>query len=154
MTERCVFRLTPGGLALVELAPGLDRDLLSIPLTDRFAYDAGRNIFFLNMEGLSITSQEELDAVVSAVGGSPVEIGHRVAMVVNYDNFYIAPHLYEAYLLAFRGLADEYYESATRYTTSSFMRLKLSDGLSRRGLAPHIFESAHEAESWHSGPAT
>jgi propionate CoA-transferase len=31
VTERCVFRLTPGGLELVEVAPGIDidRDILA-----------------------------------------------------------------------------------------------------------------------------
>ena len=32
VTERCVFRLTPAGLALVEVAPGIDleRDILAL----------------------------------------------------------------------------------------------------------------------------
>ena len=38
--------------------------------------------------------------------------------------------------------------SPTRYTTSSFMRLKLSEQLSNRGLAPHIYESRQEAMNW------
>ena len=38
--------------------------------------------------------------------------------------------------------------SATRYMTSSFMRLKLSEHLSDRGLAPHIYESRQEAMNW------
>ena len=46
------------------------------------------------------------------------------------------------------GLAERYYESVTRYTTSSFMRLKLSGHLSDRGLAPHIYESRQEALDW------
>ena len=33
---------------------GLKDDLLTMPLEARFAYDAERNIFFLNMEGLSL----------------------------------------------------------------------------------------------------
>jgi hypothetical protein len=41
-----------------------------------------------------------------------------------------------------------HYASATRYTTSSFMRLKLSEHLSDRGLAPHIYESRQEAMNW------
>jgi propionate CoA-transferase len=34
----------------------------------------------------------------------------------------------------------------TRYTTSGFLRLKLGDALQQRGVAPHIYESAAEAE--------
>jgi propionate CoA-transferase len=33
----------------------------------------------------------------------------------------------------------------TRYTTSNFLRMKLGNALSARGLAPHIYESSEEA---------
>ena len=33
----------------------------------------------------------------------------------------------------------------SRYTTSAFMRLKLGDALSRRDVAPHIFETSADA---------
>jgi len=54
----------------------------------------------------------------------------------------------DTYVSAVRSLAERYYESVTRYTTSSFMRLKLSGHLSGRGLAPHIYESRQEALDW------
>ena len=50
-------------------------------------------------------------------------------MVVNYDNFYLEPALADDYMALVRTLADRYYASVTRYTTSSFMRLKLSEQL-------------------------
>jgi propionate CoA-transferase len=70
--------------------------------------------------------------------------------VVNYDNFYLAPDLADTYTSAVRSLAEHHYESVTRYTTSSFMRLKLSSHLTARGLAPHIYESRQEALDWMS----
>jgi propionate CoA-transferase len=45
-----------------------------------------------------------------------------------------------------RGLMDTYYQDVTRYTTSGFLRMKLGDALQKRGVAPHIYESATEAE--------
>ena len=69
-------------------------------------------------------------------------------MVVNYDNFYLAPDLTDDYIALVRGLAERYYASVTRYTTSSFMRLKLSGHLSDRGLSPHIYESRNEDMRW------
>ncbi len=50
----------------------------------------------------------------------------------------------------------------TRYTTSGFLRMKLGDALEKRGVAPHIYESAAEAEKslqeieggWHEGATT
>ncbi len=69
-------------------------------------------------------------------------------MVVNYDNFYLALDLTDAYVTLVRRLAELYYADVIRYTTSSFMRLKLSERLSNRGLAPHIYESRQEAINW------
>jgi propionate CoA-transferase len=143
VTERCVFRLTPDGLELMDARifrdepMGLQDDLLTVPLEARFAYDADRNIFFLNMEGMSVSTPAEAEAIVK-----------KVPVAVNYDNFYLAPDVADAYASAVRGLAERYYESVSRYTTSSFMRLKLSVHLSERGLAPHIYESRQEALDW------
>jgi propionate CoA-transferase len=183
VTERCVFRLTPAGLELVEIAPGIDLesdvlahvgftpiidgepnlmderifrdepmglhdDLLTVPLEARFSYDGDRNTFFLNMEGLSVETPAAAEAITAEVEKRLAAVGKKVHVVVNYDNFYLAPHLADTYASAVRGLAERYYDSVTRYTTSSFMRLKLGGHLSQRGLAPHIYESRQEALSW------
>jgi propionate CoA-transferase len=121
---------------------GLKDDLLTVPLEARFAYDADRNTFFYNMEGMSLVTQDDVDAVETEVGKRLAATGKKVNMVVNYDNFFLAPDLADSYTALIRRLADRYYASVTRYTTSSFMRLKLSGHLSERGLAPHIYESA------------
>ena len=39
-----------------------------------------------------------------------------------------------------RGLVDRYYTGVSRYTTSGFLRMKLGELLTRRGVAPHIFD--------------
>jgi propionate CoA-transferase len=46
-----------------------------------------------------------------------------------------------------QGLVDRFYHGVTRYTTSSFLRLKLGEALLRRNVAPHIYESAEEARA-------
>ena len=107
-----------------------------MPLEARFAYDAERNMFFLNMEGMSLVNQDEVEAIGTEVGKRLAAIGKKVQMVVNYDNFYLAPDLTDDYIAVVRGLAERYYASATRYTTSSFMRLKLSGQLSPPGPGP------------------
>ncbi len=124
---------------------GLKDDLLTVPLEDRFCYDAKRNMFFLDMEGMSLTTLEDVEGIGTEVEKRLAAIGKKVQMVVNYDNFYLAPDLADAYVGLVRRLAEPYYATVTRYTTSSFMRLKLSEQLSNRGLAPHIYESRREA---------
>jgi propionate CoA-transferase len=44
-----------------------------------------------------------------------------------------------------KDLRDRFYSGVTRYTTSNFLRMKLGGALSKRDVAPHIFESAEEA---------
>jgi propionate CoA-transferase len=127
---------------------GLREDLLTVPLEARFAYDAEHNTFFLNMEGMSLLTPADVDAIAAEVGTRLAAIGTKVRMVVNYDNFYLAPGLEDYYVSGVRGLAERYYESVTRYTTSSFMRLKLGGHLTERGLSPHIYESRTEALNW------
>jgi propionate CoA-transferase len=126
----------------------LKDDLLTVPLEARFTHDADRNIFFLNMEGMSLNTDGEADAITAEIEKRLAAIGKKVPVAVNYDNFYLAPDLADKYASVVRGLAERYYESVTRYTTSSFMRLKLSGHLTERGLAPHIYESRQEALDW------
>lgn len=183
VTERCVLRLTPDGLELTEIAPGVDLerhvlsqmgfepivrqeptrmdarifrsepmglkdDLLTVPLDARFSYDAETNRFYLNLEGMWVTSADEIEAVRAEIDARLAAIGDRVHVIVNYDNFYLAPGLMDEYTAALRGLAERYYASVTRYTTSSFLRLKLGDMLTERSVAPHIHISREEAVSW------
>ena len=126
----------------------LKDDLLTVPLEARFTHDADRNIFFLNMEGMSVSTAAEVEAIVAEIEKRLAAVGKKVPVAVNYDNFYLAPDLADKYASVVRGLAERYYESVTRYTTSSFMRLKLSGHLTERGLAPHIYESRQEALDW------
>jgi propionate CoA-transferase len=133
---------------------GLKDDLLTVPLTARFTYDAERNIFFINMEGVWVSTSTQADAIVAEIEKRLAAVGKKIPVVVNYDNFYLAPDLADTYTSAVRRLAERYYASVTRYTTSSFMRLKLSGHLTERGLAPYIYESRQEALDWLSGTDT
>jgi propionate CoA-transferase len=47
-----------------------------------------------------------------------------------------------------RELVDRHYFAVARYTTSVFLRAKLGPALAARGVAPHIFETAADAQRW------
>ena len=71
--------------------------------------------------------------------------GRKVFTIVNYDNFTIAPDLIDTYTDMVKYLMNRYYLGVTRYTTSTFLRMKLGQALEKRHLAPHIYESSGEA---------
>ena len=176
VTERCVFQLTPAGLALVEVAPGIDaeRDILALmdfrpimtdlklmddrlfrkavigldaillnrPLAERFTLDAGRSMLFVDLTGCRVRSEEQVEAVREQVRSMVEPLGRKVTAVINYDGCVIDPVIAETWFDMVRDVHARFYDKASRYTTSAFMRLKLGDQLRRRKMAPHVFETA------------
>ncbi len=183
VTERCVFALTPAGMELIEIAPGVDlekdilaqmafrplireplatmdarifaadpmgvrRDIMSLRLEDRFIYDPEEAIFFVNLEGHHVRTLKDVDDIEAIVNRMLAPLDKKVDAIVNYDNFEIAPEIVDTYTDMVKKLMDAFYLGVTRYTTSTFLRMKLGGALARRNVAPHIYEShaeAHEA---------
>lgn len=124
---------------------GLIDDLTRIPLEDRLTYRADAGALFLNFEGLSVRTTKDVDAIRDAVARVCDPLGRKVRAVVNYDSFTLDETVADAYATMVSEVVDTYYTDVSRYTTSAFLRLKLGEMLSRRGLAPHIYESEAEA---------
>lgn len=182
VTERCVFELSPEGLVLTEIAPGIDLEgdilaqmgfrpvirqaprlmapglflpeimglketLLSIPLEQRLVHDAEQGVFYVNFEGLAIRSRDEIDRIEAQVAAILSPVGAKVKAIVNYDNFDISPELIDEYMDMVKSLMNRFYSGVTRYTTSTFMRMKMGDSLKARNLSPHIYETLSEASA-------
>ena len=124
---------------------GLREDLLRLPIEKRLHYDRSKDIMFLNFEGLSVRTKADIEHIHQVVVSHLQPIGHKVAAVVNYDNFSISPELLDGYAAMVRSLVERYYLEVTRYTTSAFMRAKLGAALEAAHVAPHLFESSEEA---------
>ena len=123
---------------------GIKDDLLNIPMEDRFKYQAEDNIFFINLENYYMKTSDEIQEMKQLVGSILEPLDRKVHTVANYDNFNVSPHLVDEYVEMVK-YAAQYYESVTRYTTSTFLRMKLGDELQKRGVSPHIYESKEEA---------
>ena len=130
--------------------------LLDLQLGDRLSYDVERKTLFANFEGMSIRSTDDVESVRRVFEALCRRIGHKVALVVNYDGFRLDETLSDAYFEMVSELQAKYYSTAVRYTTSAFMRLKLGAELSARRSAAHVFETHDEAVAFaaqHAGPA-
>ena len=124
----------------------LKPDLISLPLDQRLTYDEAENTIFINFEGLTIRNAQTIDDIETAVAGLLAPLQQRVFAIVNYDNFDILPELEDAYADMVKRLMDKYYTGVTRYTTSTFIRMKIGDALKEKGVAPRMYESHQEAQ--------
>ena len=139
-------RLMDGRIFLPE-PMGLRESMLSIPLEQRLTYDPQQNVFFINFERLAIKTLDDVDKIRKTIEARLAPLNKKVFGIVNYENFTIPPELTDAYSEMVQGLVDRFYSGVTRYTTSSFLRLKLGEALQQRNVAPHIYESAEEARA-------
>ncbi|WP_295992064.1 acyl CoA:acetate/3-ketoacid CoA transferase [Rugamonas sp.] len=188
ITERCVFRLTPQGLELIEIAPGIDlerdiyaqmdfrpqlgaalktmdarifapaamgwrADFLAQPLEQRLIYDARQQRFFVNFENFDVGDAATITAIADMVAARLAPLGRKVAAIINYDNFSIAPDLMDDYVAMVDGLTERYYSKVTRYTHSTFMRACLGRAFRRIEKDPALFANAAEALSRLQGDA-
>ena len=108
---------------------GLRHRLLAKPLPQRFELDRAHRLLFINFEGLAVQDASDVDAIEQAAAHllEPLvaPTGQRVAAVVNYDNFSIAPGLVDAYAEMVERLTRRYYSRVTRYGTGGFLKAKL-----------------------------
>ena len=115
---------------------GLEGALLGLGLADRISYDPERNTLFANFEGFRIRTLEDVELVRREFEERCRAIGRKVALMVNYDGFELDPAVAEAYFSTIAYLQSRYYETASRYTTSAFLRLKLGAALEQRARSP------------------
>jgi propionate CoA-transferase len=129
----------------------LEETLLGLGLGQRVSYDPQRNILFLNLQGMHVKTRDDVDRVRRVVEEKVQEVGHKVALVVNYTDFLIDAAVADTYAAMVRYMETHYYTTASRYTTSAFLRMKLGEALSRRRVAAHIFETSEEAHAFVDG---
>ena len=120
-------------------------DMLERPLAERLSYDAAQDLFFVDFAGLSVRTEGDIARILEAVETALAPIGHKVNAIVNYDRFSIVPELVDDYIGVVKGIMERHYHDVTRYTSSTFLRMKLGEALEKQQISPHIYESADEA---------
>jgi len=70
-------------------------------------------------------------------------------VIINYAGFRINQDMYDAYAEMDCYFLANYFTQITRYATGAFLRAKLGETLSARGIAPpHVFERREEAQAF------
>ena len=123
---------------------GLKHDLLDLPIEERLTYHEEENLFFVNFENYFVRSSSQILRIRELAEQILSPLGKQVCTIVNYDNFNILPELVDEYSDMVKYVM-RFYKGVTRYTTSTFLRMKLGDELQKRGLAPYIYETREEA---------
>ena len=90
---------------------------------------------------------DDVDLVRREVEQRCRAIGRKVALVVNYDGFHLDPVVSDAYFSMITYMQQRYYSSASRYTTSAFMRMKLGSGLAERHPAARVRDGSRRTPS-------
>jgi propionate CoA-transferase len=179
LTERCVLRLAPQGLEVVEVAPGVDleRDVLAalpfrpavspelrtmdaeifrpgrmglaegpvLSLRERVTYRADADLLYLNFEGLRLDTEADAEELAVRLEAELASYGRKLAAVVNYDNFRLAPAAADRYWAMIRHNTTHYLSSTTRYSTNAFFRHQLGERFSLARLDAHVYRSFDEA---------
>lgn len=125
----------------------LKSDMLALSLEDRFTYDTERNLFFINFEGYTLKTSDDVGKMQDIVEGLLAPLDKKVYTIANYDNFTISLDVMDEYTKMVESTVERFYSKVTRYTTSTFNRMKLGDALTERELRPHIYETPAEART-------
>ena len=121
-------------------------EMLERPLAERLAYDPAQNVFFLDFAGLSVRSAADIERIRDGVDAFLAPVGHKVNAIVNYDRFSIVPELIDDYIAMVKDIMERHYHDVTRYTSNTFLRMKLGEALEKRQIQPQLYESAAEAQ--------
>lgn len=130
----------------VDAPMDLRSELLGVPFEDRFSYDASKNIFFVNLEGLVIRAEEDIQDIVKTVESHLSGISHKVVAIFNYDRLDIAPELVNNCAGALKDVADTYFSTVTGYIRNTFLRAKLHDTLKKNAIDLELYENLSEAK--------
>jgi len=94
----------------------------SISLEDRILYEEKENTVYLNMEGLNIYSEKDVQELAKLFEQYFSSLKKQPCLVVNYDNFYLAKEAEESYFDMVQNQKSKYFISSTRYSTKAFFR--------------------------------
>jgi propionate CoA-transferase len=118
-----------------------------LTLDERIDYNPGDNVVYINFEGLDILTETDADRLAEFMDRRLADLGRKVNVIVNYDNFQLDPLAADRYWEMVRRYEERYFASSTRYSTNAFYRRQLGDRFARANLAQRIYRNFEEAKS-------
>jgi len=112
-----------------------------VDLADRLVHHAEDNVLYVNLEGLHLDTAERARQLATHLDGRLAALGQRVHVVVNYDNLELGPAAEDIFFAMIRNSTEEYFLSATHYSTNAFFRHQLGPRFTRAQLGQTIYPS-------------
>ena len=100
---------------------------------------------FINFEGVTLDTLEAAEELAAFMGGRLHDLGRRVNLVVNYDNFELGRAAAPRFFEMVREHERRYFLSSTRYSTDAFLRRKLGRAFADARLAQTIYRSFEDS---------
>ena len=110
-----------------------------------FDYRADDNLVFINFEGLTVNTSDEAELLAGFLNRRLQELGRRVNLIVNYDNFELGRPAAPRFFEMVREHERRYFLSSTRYSTDAFLRRKLGRAFADARLSQQMYRSFEEA---------
>jgi len=116
-----------------------------LTLDERVEYRADDNLVFVNFEGLTVNTLDEAELLAGFLNRRLNELGRRVNLIVNYDNFELGRPAAPRFFEMVREHERRYFLSSTRYSTDAFLRRKLGRAFAGARLSQQIYRNFEEA---------
>lgn len=116
-----IFQNRP--MELVEHGPTL--------IHERLEYRPETKTVFVNFQGLRMDTVEDVEQLSKDLDEYFGGLQQRVNVVVNYDNFYVAPVAEEAYYDMVRRNTERFFLSSVRYSNQAFLRRRTAAGFGK-----------------------
>jgi propionate CoA-transferase len=115
-------------------------------LEDRFRYDPKENLAYVNFEGLTLDSDVEVGRLANFLDDRFAALGRRFHVIVNYDNFALAPAAGQAFSAMVEHNQEHYFLSSTRHSTNAFFRRQLAGHLAPAHLERTVYRDVEAAK--------
>jgi propionate CoA-transferase len=115
-------------------------------LEDRVCYDPQENLVYVNFEGLTLDSDVEVGRLANFLDDRFAALGRRFHVIVNYDNFALAPAAGKAFSAMVEHNQENYFLSSTRHSTNAFFRRQLAGHLAPAHLERTVYRDVEAAK--------